>query len=312
MTDSFNPGYKVFHYEEGVELPTSGTFYVVAGNGVFLHKDMGVIKGFVPVDGVDFLKDMEDKKGIVRWDGPKIPYDVAYKIKRFFRLVVDKYRAEACTVLYYNPETNQWGVVVPIQRVSHGSVAYKREAITHMVGDFVPVGTIHSHADFNAFHSGTDVGDEETFDGLHLTFGHNNQDNISIAASVAMNGVRAKVDPLSVLEGFVAVAGSYNMVEPEWTAEQREVVHAEVETWMENVNNPALIGGTCKSGDEIQQGDKVTWADGVGSSWKNTYGEGPFEVLSLKNDFTLGNIVELKAKVQGRITFPLSFVRRMQ
>jgi hypothetical protein len=106
--------------------------------------------------------------------------------------------------------------------------------------------------------------------------------------------------------------GSYNMVEPEWTAEQREVVHAEVETWMENVNNPALIGGTCKSGDEIQQGDKVTWADGVGSSWKNTYGEGPFEVLSLKNDFTLGNIVELKAKVQGRITFPLSFVRRMQ
>jgi len=313
MTDNFNPGYKVFHYEDGVELPTTGTFYVVAGNGIFLHKDTGAIKGFVPVNGVDFLNDMEKEKATIRWDGPKIPYDVAYKIKHFFRLVVNKYHAEACTILYFNHETKEWGVVVPLQRVSHGSVAYKREAISHMVGDFVPVGTIHSHADFNAFHSGTDVGDEESFDGLHLTFGHNNKDSISISGCVVMNGLRVKVDPVSVLEGFVGVGEFYNIVEPEWTAEKVAEVHAEVEGWMENVNQREWVAGVgYKSGDEIQTGDKVLWAENVGSSWKKTYGEGPFEVISLRKDFTMGDVVELKAKVQGRITFPVSFVKRMK
>lgn len=309
MTETFNPGFQVILYDEGVELPTSGTYFVVAGNGVFLHKDMGVLKGFVPVDGVDFLKDM-DKKASVRWDGPKIPFDVAYKIKRFFRRVVEKYRAEACTVLYYNAETQQWGVVVPIQRVSHGSVAYKREAIAHMVGDFVPVGTIHSHADFNAFHSGTDVGDEETFDGLHLTFGHNHEDKISISASVVMNGIRAKVDPLSVLEGFISVEDRYDQVGGPLSTEEW---NAEVEGWLENVNNPAMFAPvTVKGGDGFQPGDKVTWAENVNSSWKKTYGEGPFEVVCCKRDFAIGEVVELKAKVQGRITFPVSFVKRVK
>jgi len=158
---------------------------------------LGVLKGLVKVDGVDFLKDIN--KEFVRWNGPKIPLQVSYKIKKFFNLVVNKYHSEACTILYFNENTNEWKVVVSQQKVTHGGVGYKRESLSYIDG-FIPVGTIHSHADFGAFHSGIDVNDEETFDGIHLTFGNNDQDCISIAASVVMNGIRAEIDPLTVLE----------------------------------------------------------------------------------------------------------------
>ena len=73
--------------------------------------------------------------------------------------------------------------------------------------NFLCVGTIHSHCDFGAFHSGTDIGDEEDFDGLHVTFGHNNLVEFSISATIVVNGNRLQVDPLEVLEGIEPVVG---------------------------------------------------------------------------------------------------------
>jgi hypothetical protein len=67
------------------------------------------------------------------------------------------------------------------------------------------VGTIHSHCDFSAFHSGTDERDEATFDGLHLTFGNVNRENFSIAGSVVFCNSRSKVDPSTVCEGIESI-----------------------------------------------------------------------------------------------------------
>jgi hypothetical protein len=65
------------------------------------------------------------------------------------------------------------------------------------------VGTIHSHCDFSAFHSGTDEADESTFDGVHLTFGHVNSDKFSIASSIVFNNNRSKLEPSDVALGIV-------------------------------------------------------------------------------------------------------------
>lgn len=229
--------YDVHLLDGNVELPTEGTFYVVAGNGLFIHKDTGLMKGLVPVENVSFLDDMSEDKIGPEWIGPMIPYEVAYKIKRFFFKVFQKYGSEANTILYYNLETKEWKVVVPKQRVSHGSVQYRREALTH-VDEFIPIGTIHSHANFNAFHSGTDDHDEETFDGIHVTFGHNDSPGpITVSASVVMNGVRTMVKPEDVLERFAAVAGldgKRYTVEPP-NMEDIARIEDEVEGWLENV-----------------------------------------------------------------------------
>ncbi len=47
--------FPVFLYQEGVELPTEGTYFVVAGNGNWLHKDTGIVKAFIPVDKISCL-----------------------------------------------------------------------------------------------------------------------------------------------------------------------------------------------------------------------------------------------------------------
>ena len=57
------------------------------------------------------------------------------------------------------------------------------------------IGTVHSHAGMSAFHSGVDDADEKTFDGLHITLGNMNDDDISISASIVANGYRVIVDP---------------------------------------------------------------------------------------------------------------------
>ena len=48
-------------------------------------------------------------------------------------------------------------------------------------------GTIHSHCDFSAFHSGIDDADEHGFDGVHVTIGNVNG-NWSFSSRVMLNG----------------------------------------------------------------------------------------------------------------------------
>jgi hypothetical protein len=188
------------------QLPDSGTYYVVAANGIFLHKDNGLFRGLVKVDGVSYLEEIT--KPTIKSNLPLLPSSLTTKIKKFFQVIVAKYDAESCTVLYFNKDTRDFKVVVPEQRVSKGSVQYRREG---EINGYLPVGTIHSHCDFSAFHSGTDISDEDSFDGLHCTFGHNDKLEFSITASLVMNGFRVQIDPLTVLDGIEKVGEFYKL-----------------------------------------------------------------------------------------------------
>lgn len=180
---------------------------MVAGNGLFLHKDNGTVSGFVKVGQIGFLDDLKIDQSI-RYKHPKIPADLVYKVWQFFKRVVAKYDAESCVVLFLDEETGKFYAVVPEQVVTKAGVRYIRPAISHFV-PWTQIGTIHSHCDFDAFHSGTDVHDEATFDGLHVTFGHNDQAIISVSASIVLNGLRNKIDPLTVLDGLEHVDGEF-------------------------------------------------------------------------------------------------------
>lgn len=262
MTDTLFP----VHLYDGGELPKEGTFYVVAGNGCFLHKDTGIVSALVPVEGVAVLEDLKQDLW-VRCNLPKVPADMVYQIKEFFALVVEKYRAESCTILYFNKETQEFRVEVTRQFVSHGGVAYRRQGTTHEDG-FLPVGTIHSHCDFQAFHSGTDVHDEEYFDGLHCTFGHNDRNEFTVSASVVVNGQRTKVDPLTVLDGLDHVEKDFYKV----NVTPDETKRAQIFTWFAKVND-----GFKDLEKEPKKGDRITW-DGEAKELKAKYGEGPFVI----------------------------------
>ena len=298
MTDqsTFNPGFPVYIYEEGFELPKEGTFFLVSGNGLWMHKDTGIVSGFVPVDNISVLQEL-DANAHVECNLPKVPTRCVWRIKNFFKNVVAEHHAEAEINLYYNKETNDFKIHIPEQTVSSGGVNYKRMALTHRDGmeDYLRVGTIHSHCDFGAFHSGTDIGDEEDFDGLHCTFGHNNKDDFTISASVVVNGHRLAVDPMDVLDGIEPLGSSHEL--PDVSIHKHSVrsdkyfrllpVDNEVaeewntglDKWMNQVKAAKRWWGSWSKECVICKGDKVVWAgDCTSVSFRSRCGDGPFEV----------------------------------
>lgn len=295
--ESLDLGIPVIVYENNTELPTTGTFYVVAGNGLFLHKETGVVSAFVPVKNISVLKDLEQKSW-VKCFLPKLPFPEVYKIKMFFQKVLELYGGEACVVLYLNKETEKYRIVVPKQYVHRTGVSYKR---ANPMEDYIPVGTIHSHCDFDAFHSGTDVDDEQDFDGLHVTFGHNHQQEFSITSSIAVNGLRQKIDPLAVLEGIRFINGVMFTFDTPFIVRQEWI--EEVDTWLKQVT----------SRHKILAGDIVTWAKNMPDAhWKSTYGVGPFDILEIVEDPTVGKMARLKQEVQNAFTVPLSFLDKYE
>jgi len=291
-----NTLFPVFIYEEGMELPKEGTYFLVSGNGLWLHKDTGIVRAFVPVDNISVLQDL-DAKTQVGMSIPKLPANHVYKIKKFFQEVVATFRSEAATVLYYNKQTGDFKIQITDQFVSHGGVQYKRIGLSHTeeMANYLRVGTIHSHCDFGAFHSGTDIGDEEDFDGLHCTFGHNDKEQFSITASIVVNGNRLEVDPMTVLEGVELIGevedrkmfwgkrhvdNYFRLVDPdnatlsEWESER--------ETWLSHVRGHGLPS---KPVDGISIGSKVSWAGDLSTvQLKTLMGEGPFNVIRRTGD----------------------------
>lgn len=124
-----------------------------------------------------------------------------------------------------NIDHEQCGYVVacPKQKVSSASVNYGEDHTGERISDIVKeirdndpvveecgddyshqymhVCSIHSHPDFNAYHSGVDDRDEFDWDGLHLTIGGVMKDDFEISASLTMQGTRFMLDPLDCVNG---------------------------------------------------------------------------------------------------------------
>lgn len=134
--------------------------------------------------------------------------DMLYVMK-YFRTLYDKYKVEAAVVLMLNTATKDWKVLFvpqvdcsgtavnylipksktdsfPAKQASLYRDVFKDEKASELMEkalqDFNNLtnagygifGTIHSHCDFAAFHSGVDDNDEQDFDGIHITIGNVN------------------------------------------------------------------------------------------------------------------------------------------
>lgn len=142
-----------------------------------------------------------------QWDEFKIPKETFAYVKRYFQKIYDVHGTEAAVILMVNMTKKDWQILyVPQVHSSGGGVNYlmpkdnivgvpdktKRyyeevfkdkkasELMAKSFEDFnrlsnegyVVYGTIHSHCNFAAFHSGTDDNDETNFPGLHITIGN--------------------------------------------------------------------------------------------------------------------------------------------
>lgn len=188
-------------------------YYVKADEGNFIHRatQIGTVLLPVPFNEMPKLGRVGFKNGVFNWSGEKIPDNIISQAHDFFKRIYAKHHAEAEVIITMNAETKQFRLFVPYQRVSHAGVKSIFEP-THISRGWDVVGTLHSHCDFSAFHSGTDSGDASDMDGVHFTIGHVNNDTPQIVAMVVMAGKEFHYsDPNEIAE-----IAYHTQTSPEW------------------------------------------------------------------------------------------------
>lgn len=172
--------------------------FIIGSNGVFVKRKNPLYEGLFKLEKIPTLIGEVVDEVKTNMD-LKIPLEVFRSIESFFMDVYKEYQSEVAVILYYSFKTKKWAYCVPQQKVSGAAVHYNiGDGATYVHEDnlsgelanlkredeFVQVGSIHSHAGMNAFHSGTDDKDEFTFDGIHITIGNFNQEMRSYSCRV--------------------------------------------------------------------------------------------------------------------------------
>lgn len=222
------PLYPIYVYEEGFTPPTEGTYYILTQDGLYIHKSNALGSTMSPVKGgVPWL---QPANTTFKPNLPQIPSLIIGQAWSFFRSVFEKHSSESYLTLLFNVKAQQYKLHCPKQSVSGGNASYGIVAgdlveTTTKDGQkvivdanarydsiapadrkgWVIIGTIHSHCDFDAFHSGTDTHDETQMDGIHITIGHVNSEHCSVSSEIAVNGVRYKIDPSKACPGLKQV-----------------------------------------------------------------------------------------------------------
>ncbi len=172
-------------------------FYILAKEGVFLRKATALGFGTILMDNMPRkLGELGFPKGVFQHSASRVPPEICSQVVDFFRRIWDKHKAEAEVILTARievekglPVIKEWRVFVPTQKVSGGGVESVYDP-THIAKGHQVVGTIHSHCNFSAYHSGTDTNDARGMDGLHMTIGYVDSKNPEVAAMIVVNGMR--------------------------------------------------------------------------------------------------------------------------
>ena len=154
---------------DDLPLPDKGPYIVAHQEGYSVHKSFFFGRVLVPTDKAPMAQKLE-QPAFLWYDIPKLPASLVGEALSFFSMVFATRGSEAMVDIMWEPERG-YSLFVPNQRASAGGVEAKRNP-THLRKGSRHVGTIHSHCDFSAFHSGTDEHDADNHDGLHITIGH--------------------------------------------------------------------------------------------------------------------------------------------
>jgi len=202
----------IYHYPADSDLDAipknPAPFYVLAKEGIFVKKTNVLGTSVVRAPEMpSTLGELTFKNGYFSWEAPVVPAEICAQIVDFFRRIWFKHHTEAEVLLTARYEMEEgysklkdWRVFIPTQDVSGGGVHSVYEP-THIAKDHLIVGTMHSHCNFSPFHSGIDINDASSFDGVHFTIGYVDRQTPEVASMVAMSGIRVDFKP-EVLADF--------------------------------------------------------------------------------------------------------------
>lgn len=187
---------------EGFKEPDDPIRFVLAGNGLFLVKEVDLYRACVKVDGVPGLLPHQES---LELKFPKLPKALVQTARGFLEAVYARHRGEGILLLFYSPSQGfrleaprQWIYRKSTSRASYG---VKYENLPAPEG-FVKLGSWHSHADAAAFHSREDHHDEIKEDGLHIVTGNLDRASPSFSLSFVVNGHRFFLEKEAVMEEY--------------------------------------------------------------------------------------------------------------
>jgi hypothetical protein len=175
-----------------VVYPEARDCFLVGYNGLFRHVDNPYFMVRYKTDKIPVCGEITEE---VKPKVYKLPLEMFKQVESFFALVNTKFKGEAVVVLAWSVARKSWAVKIPKQQTRGLHVSYDASAgnvlmvyqddkgelqsvalepgqpVPEVVMDYENFGTIHSHCNASAFHSGTDDKDEFSFDGLHITIG---------------------------------------------------------------------------------------------------------------------------------------------
>jgi hypothetical protein len=191
--------------------PADSIYYLLTRDGLFLVKRTPFFEAVVPAAGIPWL---ESQSSEVHLNAPPLPAALLLAAVAFFRAVYARYRSEAVALLAWREATRTYELVVPHQTVGGGHCDYE---IREFPPGLTRLGTIHSHAAVEAFHSLRDWQDERFEDGLHLTIGNLDAD-LTISCSVVVQGFRGNIPPERLFSPY-PIPWEQTPPEAEWTSE---------------------------------------------------------------------------------------------
>lgn len=182
--------------------PEEDIYFLLARNGLFKITKTFFFKAstyfFVPLQGKKLEELRKHKVGLELCLPKKIPFWVYEKSLDFFRRRYKAWRCEALGIIYWDEKKEDYKLVIP--KNQKGDIYRVLAEIGLNPNNTLRIGTIHSHGEIRAGHSGTDDEDERYDDGLHITMGDIEDEVPSISCSVVVDGQRFMVAKEDVFE----------------------------------------------------------------------------------------------------------------
>jgi hypothetical protein len=183
-------------------------FYLLSCDGLFRCRNHEFFRSCVRAETGP--SDLGEQRPFLAPRFPMIPQALIEEAVGFFDRVAEQHGSEATVVLAYDREDQSVHLVVPVQTatVSYGWSGYVSPIGVHYVpptdlpASWVPYGDIHSHVDYAAYSSTTDVEDETHAAGLHVVIGRIREEPPEIHVEAVVDGTRFTLESSRVIEGY--------------------------------------------------------------------------------------------------------------
>lgn len=239
--------------DQRAAFPADNLCFLAGANGLFKQVRNDFYSARVKTDDVAGLAELKEDATL---NVPALPLELFRRVEAFFVAIFEKFKSEAVVLLLCNPSLHEWRVVVPRQSVRGLRVTYDFGTLPLAPEGFELFGTIHSHADISAFHSGTDDRDEIHFDGLHITVGNLDKPSRSYACRWMLAGRAFTTSMADVVKSEPLPAA-----DTEWLA---QVSYAE--RLKERVSTPEIV---IEDPMPVLLDDLGAWSDFYGQEFEN-------------------------------------------